>query len=62
MRNAFVLGDILPGLEMPPDVWIGDVSRRQGEQADKEDRQERVSYGREASHEESIIAGDGRAR
>ena len=37
VRNAFVLGNVLPGLEMPPDIRIDDVARGQGEQAEKND-------------------------
>jgi hypothetical protein len=57
-----VLDNVLPGLEMPPDVGIGDIARRHGEQAEKEDCEESVFCRGPPSHKESIIAGDWRAK
>jgi hypothetical protein len=58
--NAFVLGNVLPGLEMPPDIWISDIARCQSEQAKEEDCQKRVLRVEQSSHKKSIIAGDWR--
>ncbi len=62
VRNAFVLGNVFPGFEMPPDIRIVDIARGQGEQAEEDDCQESVLYSEQPSHRESIIAGDWRAR
>src|ERR1039458_40254 len=57
VRNAFVLGNVLPGLEMPPDVRIGDIARRHGEEAEEQHCQEDAFYGEPPVHTGLIIAG-----
>ncbi len=61
MRDGFVLRDVLPGFEMPPDVRVGDVPGGEGEEAEEEDEEEGAfrarSFSEWAPHRESIIAG-----
>ena len=59
--KAMLRDDVLAGLEVPPDVGIGDIARCQREQAEKEDGQESAFYSEQSSHKESIIAGARRA-
>ena len=57
MRNALVLDDELASLEMPPDVRIGDIARRHGEQAEEQHRQENVLCAEQSVHRGLIITG-----
>jgi hypothetical protein len=62
VRNTVVFGNVLPGLEVPPDIGIAYIAQCQGEQAEKNDREESALNREPARHAESIIAGEWRAR
>src|SRR5580700_10056386 len=48
--NVFVLGDVLPSFEMPPDIRIGDVARGHREEAEEQHCQEDMGCGEQPVH------------
>jgi hypothetical protein len=50
MRNAFVFGDVLPRLEMPPQIRIDRVARGHGKETEEQDRREHAFATKEQSH------------